>query len=245
MMKNLKNILAVVLFLWSLSTGSSFAATAEVAGSDGFAPVSYRDFARTVTMMGGVDIQNIDAADAYAEINYCILFQQKYLNDLEWHDLRKNIITRVMEKKDSYRTLFQADDAFIIGRYDPVKQSFVLDKDSALNGVGFLGLDVDKVFSCVAGERVASVYSNSMRVLLSQPFTLQEVRVPLEEAKRILPLIKQTERGKRFLYARLRFRVMSAPRKVHEAGMMELAGEMVSVDFFLDKELTMPITVLH
>jgi len=213
-------------------------------GGDGYVTPSYREFAQTMAMLGGVDITNAAVADEYAKLVHCGLYQKNYKNDLEWYDIRSKIISRVLERKEHFRVLYETTGVFKLGRYDIDEQLFPLSPDTAMVNVGAMFFFSTDAYEPFCGQRKPSrIFPRNISFVLKKPLTLNVFRVPPDEVKKMMARMTKIKNLDRLLYGRIRFRVLQTPGPIRVKDKVvraELHGEITAIDFFLDREMTQP-----
>lgn len=239
MTKKIKSSLVIFSFLLCLTALSS--AFADDDGGEGYSPVTLREFSRTLISLGGVDINDPEVADEYAKLAYCGLYKKAFNNDLEWYRIRSKIISRVSERKEYFRVLYEMVSVFKLGRYDIDGQSFPLSPDTAMVNVGsILVLSIADFKGSCGNLRPSDALPVNMRLVLDKPLTLNAFRIPMGEVKNIQAGMTKANNPDRTLYGRIRFRILDAPGMVTVDKNWEAAlhAEVRAIDFFLDKEMT-------
>jgi len=198
-----------------------------------------------VLMQGGVDINNPKVADDYAQLAYCNLYQKNFKNDVEWNKIRAQISARVQEKKEYFRVLYETSSAFKLGRYNMETQSFPLTPKTAMVNVGSIMLTELEDYTRYCGiMKPSSFFPPAINLLLNQPLTVKEVKIPMDRVEKMLARMDETGNTDRKVYGRIRFRIIGAPGPVisnDQAVRSDVLGEIMSIDFFLDSELTKPV----
>lgn len=214
----------------------------------GYAVPTYKELIQTVIVLGGLDINNSQVADEYGRLIYCDLFTSHYANDFEWNNLRSQMISRVIEKRELYRIQYEMKGIVKLGRYDFQKQVFPLSEDTAMRNVGRLNLlpsdEYKQVELCRTPLKVGTkpVVPLNVFLIFNQPLTLEEIKIPMDEAEAILIRLKEMRVADRSLYMRMRFRIIDIPRiaknNMGDNTRAELKGQLRQMDFYLDEEMT-------
>lgn len=233
-----------------MSCGSAIAL--KYSGGESYAAPDFRDLTQTMVLMDGMPIDVDKVVDEYAKMNYCDVYKEKFHNDFEWTQFRKLLIQKVQSKKEYYRVLYEISGVVYLGRYNFDTQDFPFIKNSALVNVGSLQLyRLRKTFADDARKKVlcddktmSSVFPDYYIFELSQPRTFDRLKLPMDEAKKLLDRMDRTGNSDRRLYVRFRLKVISV-NPVSVAGNsgslpVYLRGEMTGIDLFLDREMTQP-----
>jgi hypothetical protein len=244
----MKQRLLVLLFLLVFATtvSSLVWASDKDSGGEGYAPVKFRDLSQAIALMGGIDITNPEVVDEYSRLFYCDQYQQNFKNDLELYKLRKMIVAHLQEKKIYFRTLYETSSSFQLGRYDTEGQFFPLSEQTAMVNVGSLTLTSGNDWREYCGVRKPSeIFPAKINLVLSRPLNLTTFRIPLEQAKKLLTRMAEQKNSDRTVYGRIRVRALdvSGLGSVRDRGGIrsELKGDVIAIEFFLDKEMTQPV----
>lgn len=217
--------------------------------NEGYAVPTFRELSQTLTILGGLDAMKDDVFDEYAQIMYCDLYKDKYLNDFEWSKIRSKIRSRVQEKKDYYRVLYEVTAPVILGRYDFERQVFPLVDRSALDNVGVIVIYDDSQFRYACGEtqQFLKLFPRVYYLSLDRPVTITGMPISADEAKNMLDVLESVKittnvssgdtAMARKAYLRFRFRIGGAI----DASNLQRAlfrGAIEQVDFFVDQEAT-------
>jgi hypothetical protein len=246
MVSNMKYSLIIFAFLLGFA-GLSAASAANDIG-EGYAATNFKELSQTMLLMGGLDINIPQVVDEYARLTYCGLYQQTFKNDFEWNKIRSQIVTRVLDKKEYYRVLYETTGVFKLGRYDSESRSFPFTPDSAMMNVGSMVLFSEAGYRSYCGlDGQSPVFSPNISLNLNQPLTVSSLKLPQEEAEKLLARLAAMNNQDRQLYGRIRFRVTEAPGNTILFGQVQrtvLRGDITAVDFFLDSEMTKPVGVV-
>lgn len=247
----LRAVLCVLLL--TLPYGSAQAV--KYTGGESYAAPDFRDLTQTMILMGGMPIENDKVVDEYAKMNYCDVYKEKFHNDFEWVKFRNLLIQKVQSKKEYFRVLYEISGVVYLGRYNLDTQDFPFIKDSALVNVGSLQLyslvktrqsDAMKKVLC-EDTRVSTVFPDFYVFELNQPRTFDRLKLPMEEAKKLLARMERTGNTDRRLYVRFRLKVISVNPIAVRSGNLPayLRGEMTGIDLFLDREMTQPFATVE
>ena len=220
-----------------------------VTPNEGYAMPTFRELSQSLAIMGGLDIQKDDVFDEYAQIMYCDLYKDKYLNDFEWNKIRSKVRSRTQEKKDYYRVLYEVTAPVILGRYDFEQQSYPLIDGSALDNVGVIVIYDDPQFrySCIGTQNFLKIFPKVYYLSLDKSLTLNRLPMPLDEAQKLLEALDSVEiktnvsTGEtavaRRAYLRFRFRILGAIDASNQMKAL-FRGVIESIDFFADQAAT-------
>lgn len=244
----MKRILYIftILSMLTLSSLSAHAQSSETGDSgEGYAFPTFKEISQTLVMLGGLDINKQEVADEYSMLTYCALYQEKYSNDFDWNNIRRQIVSRVLEKKEMYRVQYEFYSVINLDRYDFEAQVFPLADKSKMMNVGKMGLLDTQSFQpfCGVTSPIGSMYFPAIvRLVLHQPLNLTVVKMPMDEAELMLKKMAEQKIQNRRLFIRFRFKAMGVPSFSKTPGRrnlsVDLYGNMKAIDLFLDKEMT-------
>jgi hypothetical protein len=203
---------------------------------------------QTVVVMGGANINNSAVADEYGRIIYCEIFKKVFKNDFEWNNVRRQIISRVLEQREMYRNQFELRGLVRLDRYDFERQLFPLTPDTKLTNVGRMSIFHSREYKdpCPSTSNMKTTESfkfpPSADLVLTQPLNLEFVKVSPDVAERILKEMQKMRIADRSLFVRFRFRVVDTPvilkDNLGNNATADMIGQIQQVDFFLDREMT-------
>jgi len=226
-------------------------------GGEAYAEATFRDLTQTLILMDGVSIEDNKILDEYARMNYCSVYKEKYQDDFEWLQFRKLLTQKIQSKKEYYRNLYQISGVIYLGRYNFDTQDFPFVKNSALVNVGSLQLyemsamtkEGEEARKICGGKEKSMLMPDRYVFELNQPLTFDRLKMPMEEAKRLLERMVRMENKDRRLYVRFRMRVVSVvPIPLRTFGIksvVRLRGELTGIDIFLDRDLTQPFATVE
>lgn len=191
---------------------------------DKYQPITRASLSKVYWAAGKFDLTDKQAISDYLLINECELYTRYYHDDLEWNKLLEATREHLSKNMSRFSTSFEYIVPITLGRYNVEEQKFELDEESKI--INAKRLDVKSVreqkrsqvreTDCDTSARVKG-YSESILLLLNQPFTLTEIEVPLEladlyleEAKKNyenLPPSLQLVRYERMAYLRMKFKI--------------------------------------
>jgi hypothetical protein len=237
---------SLIIFSFLLGFSGLPAASAANDIGEGYAAANFKELSQTILLMGGLDIKNPKVADEYLRLSYCGLYQKNFKNDFEWGKIRSDITTRVLEKREYYRVLYETMGLFKLDRYDTEDQSFPLSPDTAMVNVGSMELFTNVLYRpyCGLDGRGSAVFSPNITLVLNQPLTVRKFKIPQAEAEKLLARMAAMNNQDRQFYGRIRFRITGAPGNVVSFGQVQrtpLQGDITAVDFFLDSDMTKPL----
>ncbi len=245
----MKRFLAVLAFLLTLAFNAGTAQAMTDTG-EAYVEPTFEELTQTSLVLGGIDINKPEVAEEYLKMMYCNTYRQIYKDDFMVHKITQQIALKFNTKKEYPRTLFQVVGKLTLGKYDFTNMEFpFLNKDDYTN-VGSVSLlvwtDVKPYCISKTGEwGRKNVFPTSINVVLSQPLNIVSLKASEGEARKILDMMERMGNSKRDVYVRFRVRVQAlytGPRS--SADRVDFGGNMVSVDLFYDKELTMWLTSL-
>lgn len=252
-MKNrIKNIAKKFIQAAVVITVASFAgfASADVGIDQGesYAEPTLRDLVQSSIMMDAYDLKKPAVIDDYAKLLYCDLYTAKYKNDFEWNNIRQDLITRISNKKEYYRILYQFSGPVFLGRYNFETQDFPFEKKTALLNVGVMemlapvtGVAKAPPSPCFSSSAVVMSFPMAYQVKLTEPLTIDRLKMPSGPSQALLARMQAQNNTDRKVYLRFRIKLANALRqdtKNTNKAFGMFVGQMTAVDVFLDKELT-------
>jgi hypothetical protein len=234
--------IATVIALALMMPGAAFA---QKKIGEGYATPTFGEIVQTMVMMKGFDINDRAVADEYGRLVYCSLYKKNFGNDVAWNKIRSEYVNRVLEKKEYFRVLYEMTATFSLDRYDFSTQSFPISDRTSMRNVGSIDLFAfeDPRPDCGISKPL-TVFPPNITLQLNQPLTVDRVYIPVDKVEKILARIEEREHKQRYVYGRIRFRVTDAPGLVKNNNVViraDVRGDIVAVDFFLDRELMKPI----
>lgn len=228
---------AILILLFALL---SSVARAEREVGEGYAIPTYKEIYQTMTLLGAVDITNPKVADEYARLMYCDQYKQFFSNDIAWNKVRKEITDHVSERRQYYRIMYEVVGIFKLGRYNFEKQYFPFSADTAIKNVGSIPLFTQLDYKPYCDDGGESTYFPSVvNLVLNRPLTLTQVDLPVDNIEKVLARMAETKNKERYLFGRVRFRVLDARLdQERRSSTANLLGEVQAVDFFFDRDLT-------
>jgi len=220
-------------------------------GGEAYSEPTFRELAQTMMFMDGFKTTEDVVVDEYAKLMYCGLYNEKFTNDFEWNKIRSMLLQKIQTRKDYFRVLYQISGVIYLGRYNFETQDFPFINDSALVNVGSLVLfdatnnaELQRQRVLCGGARAVSLIIPAYYVFrLNQPLTFDRLKIPMDEAQKLLNRMQKSKNLERNLYVRFRVRVIAAhPASQIQAALEAavLSGELTAIDLFLDKEMTQP-----
>jgi hypothetical protein len=226
-----------------------FPALAAKGIGEGYARPMFRELSQTITLMGGLDTNDTKVADEYIRLVYCGLYKQNFMDDLSWDKIRKEVMSRILEKKEYFRVLYEVISPFRIERYDFDTGSFPMTRDTAMINVGSIVLVSGEDFQPYCGlKKAVYYYPPNINLLLTKPLTIDKFPLPEDRVQDLLARMDEMKNMNRQFFGRIRFRITDIPGLVinnDNAVRSEMRGEVLAVDFFLDRDLTKPIGRLN
>lgn len=218
---------------------------------EGYAAPNYPELIQTMLMMNGADISNPRIADEYGRLVYCDIYKKDYGNDVLWEKVRDEIINRAKKKKEYFRIKYEIASVFYLGRYDFERQWFPIDAaKSSIENVGSLSLMGVGEYSndCTGQPIYSSIFPLIVIMQLNEPLTIEGFTIPKEKVDRLIVRMEEAGDVDRRIYGRIRMVVDSAKGvdySEQNTGRVILNGKVISVDFFIDPELTKPMASIH
>ncbi len=219
---------------------------------EAYAAPDYRELIQSMVVLGGYDINDTRVADAYGELLYCDLYTKYFSNDFEWNNVRRNIVNRVLQKKEMYRVQYEYQGLVKLDRYSFEKQVFPLSAQTRMSNVGSLQLvsetEARQVPCIQQKEKYSLFFPLSIYLRFPRPINLTELKLPPDEAEILLNKLKAMRIADRSLHVRYRFRVVDVPRINTDSeetrgqqGIGQINAQMQAADFYLDRDLTMKV----
>jgi len=234
----------LVLVTLALPVSTALASGADV--GEGYAKPTYPELIQTLILMGGSDITNTKIADEYGRLVYCDLYEKDFSNDVLWEKIRDEIVARALQKKEYYRVKYEVTSIFYLDRYDFKNEYFPISKKTPIANVGTVNmLAPDDYRSDCTGQGVYSnLFPMTVVLQLNEPLTIQGFKLPKERVDKLIVRMEEAGDMDRRVYGRMRMVVTDAKGiDFSQSNTAEVAlnGKVISVDFFIDRELTKPI----
>jgi hypothetical protein len=242
-------VLLIVIYSACLAVPASALLPQDV--GEGYAAPTYPEVIQTMLMMNGADISNVKIADEYGRLVYCDIYKKDYGNDVLWEKVRDEIITRAQKKKEYFRIKYEIVSVFYLGRYDFDKQWFPIDANkSSIENVGSLSLMSAGEYSndCAGQPIYSSLFPMVVDLQLNEPLTIEGFTIPKEKVDRLIVRMEEAGDVDRRVYGRMRVVVDGAKGidfSQNNTARIVLNGKVISVDFFIDPELTKPMASIH
>ncbi len=212
---------------------------------EAFAAPTFRDMAIASVMLGAYDTNDNRVIDEYAKLMYCTLYREKFKSDFEWNNIRRELDNKIKSKREYYRTNYELTGILYLGRYSFETQDFPFIKDTALVNVGSLSLltlarrSPEVLTDLCLSRDEESFFPSNYIFVMRQPLTLDRIKMPMDEAEKLLKRMDMMNNKDRSLFVRFRLRLMGAGGLDDRGGgRLMMRGELVSVDIFYDKEMT-------
>ncbi len=212
---------------------------------EGYAWPTFKELVQTFVALKGLDITDPKVTDLYGKIVYCSIYEKEFSNDMLWKQFREKIVARFLKQKEYYRVRYQVVIPFDIGHYDFKKQYFPIASRQSFENVGYLSLSGQPSASspCLRGRNL--IFTAGVTLKTANPLTIKGFSLPEKDVAKIMARMVEGRDKKRKVYARIRVLVTGAEKGVNVSAdnyvQMVLTGKVVSVDFFLDSQLTEPV----
>jgi len=208
----------------------------------------------TMLLLDGLDINDTRIMNEYAKLMYCPLYKEKFKNDFEWNGVRREILRRVQTKAEFFRTSYEIVAPIYLDRYNFESQEFPLTARSKLVRVGMFNmfngqdnpLPMEKGIFCDA-TLPSLVFPTSYSFFIDRPFTLDRLKIPMDEAEKLISKMETLGIQDRKLYLRLRLRAYYSKVEIFKDGGTkkvvggDLSGELLAADIFLDRDTSMHV----
>lgn len=209
-----------------------------LASGEAFVSPTFKDLLQTFIMLDGADLKDNKKADDYARLMYCNLYKEKYSSDFEWNTIRTQISDRVKYKKESYRTLYEIGGVIYLGRYNFETQDFPLINSSALFNISSLVMTSPAPNTETCASMYQGSFPSGFNIKLKQPLTLDRLKVPLDEAEKLLAKMEKVKNTDRRLYVRFRVRLTGVAEGASNLKVGVFVGDVVGIDVFYDSDRT-------
>jgi len=245
-------IALVVLVSLALSAGTALALDKPASPqepSEGYAKPTYPELIQTMILMGGADINEQRIADEYGRLVYCDLYRKNFSNDVLWEKLRDEITARAVKKREYFRVKYEVVGLFYLDRYDFKNEYFPISKKSPITNVGSINLfsPLDPKTDC-SGASIYSIFPMEVVLQLNEPLTIERFKVSLDRVEKLMVRMEEAGDTSRRVYGRIRMVVTDAKGLDVSRGnstQITLNGKVISVDFFIDSDLTKPIASIR
>ena len=211
---------------------------------EAYVATNFKELIQSMVLMSGLDINDNAIADEYSKILYCDLYEKNFTNDFEWNNIRRQIVSRVLEKRETYRLNYEIFSVIKLERYDFENQFFPLTADTKMVKVGtMIVYDRRADYVPYCGQSLPSpLLPPIIQLGLSQPLTFDKFKIPMDEAEDLIDSFERLKITDRQLYARVRTRLNFMGEIAKDKGnamRATIRAEIKSIDLFLDKEMTM------
>lgn len=233
---------AAVLILMSLALSVQTALASSDIG-EGYARPTFSELIQTTILLNGFDINDPKIADEYMRVVYCPLYRKNYGNDVIWNKIKNQVIVRALKKREYFRVRYEVVGIFKLGRYDFKNEFFPISDKTAITNVGSVSLYNPTAQSLDCGGRnLNSIFPQNIVLELNEPLTVMGFHVPQKNVEKMMVRIQEDGNPNRQIYGRIRVFVTDAKESdVANHSRIVLNGGVVSVDFFIDPELTKPL----
>ena len=244
----------IITFFVALLLFRTVPAFSEVKVGEGYATPSFKELYQTMIISGGLDINDSNVLDEYIRLAYCDVYLENFSNDYEWNKVRKRIFSRLTDKKETSRVLYEITEVFVLDHYDFEKEYFPIKRNSAMSNVGSLTLfDIKSFESYCNIKKPAKMLPADINLVLHRPLNVSQLKVPSNYVEEMLARMEEEslshagDKGysAKRVYARIRFRVTDAPGLFYRGSSIvrsELRGIITAIDFFYDSEMTKKIS---
>jgi hypothetical protein len=241
--------IAVLLILAGLSLSVGTALAGQEAG-EGYARPTYPELIQTLVLMGGSDINSPKVADEYGRLVYCNLYKKNYTNDVLWEKLRTEMVARALKKKEYFRVKYEVVGIFYLGRYDFKREYFPISDKTPIINVGTISLlsVEDTSLDCSGQDIYSSVFPMTVVAQLNEPLTIRGFKVSLDRVEKLMVRLEEAGDADHRVYGRIRVAISDAKGvdySSNNTSRIVLNGKVISVDFFIDKDLTKPIASIR
>ncbi len=252
MLKTKNKLIIILSIVWSLAVTPSLA---ELTVGEGYSRTSFKELYQTMVGMGGIDINNPLMLSEYIKLTECELFKRYYRDDLKWNDISREIYSNIVDRKESYRVMYEFTERIKLDRYNFDNEQFDLDKKSQMKNIGTIALSTHSDFKqyCYVEDNETKFTSNIV-LLLSTPLHMTKLTVPVDRIEPFLNIVKElNNNSEKYIYTRIRFRVLDTPGLYFDdkepekflAYRAEIRGSIKAIDFFYDKDFTQPIDFIE
>ncbi len=239
----------ILTFLMALTLMSHQVSAASMQQKDigeAYALPVFRELAQTLILLGGLDVNDPKVIQEYAKLIYCEVYKEKFKSDFEWNNVKREITSRLLEKKEMYRLRYEIHGKVKLDRYNFEGQYFPLDKKSKLTNVGTMVLmEAEEVPTCDQTPNIG-IIPPFYYILLSQPLTIDSLKMPMDEAEKFLAKMDELKINDRSLFIRFRFKIVEVARVSANNVVVDdvrniradFLGKIMQIDFFFDREMT-------
>lgn len=192
--------------------------------NDEYIPITLESLSKLYWVIGKLDLTDDEAIDNYMIINECELYTQFYHDDIEWKKLHDATREYISQNMSTFHTRFELLVPIALDRYNVEEKKFFLMPDSQIINTRRLDIRAEGLFGsdltrslCLKKNATVDKYSDSIILVLNQPFTFTEFEVDpeladlyLKEARSYyenLPPRLQIARYERIAYLRVKYRI--------------------------------------
>lgn len=213
----------------------------------GYSSADFRTLTQTFFSMYNNGNPPDAMVDEYAQMAYCELYEELFTNDFEWNKVRKVIKNDLRQYGQNIPNDYEIVGDVSLARYDFEAESFPLLGKARHENVGKLYLFSQGDYFTFCGRRGnLNVLPSSYMVTLFNPFTITSLKISPEMAREYVDYMYQDKEGAKRVFARYRVRLYDLNDVIEGRSVAaDFQGEIVSIDYFLDPELTQKLYTIN
>ena len=145
------------------------------------------DMAELYWVYGIHDVNNNFVMDEYIELKHCDLHQEFFDNEFEWAQLREAVRGSFNKNVDKTAKRFRL--SVFVDRYDFGRKGFPLQENARMTNVGLFTMlepaEAPRNYCGDNGMLPFDIYPHRALVKINNPFDLELIRMPPEEAEQV------------------------------------------------------------
>lgn len=213
-----------------------------------YSDTSLGNLIKSMLRMGAQDPSDAEVLNDYAKVHECKIYQQNYQNDFKMARLREGIAKIIQRDRLTWPNAFQFVVPMQLDEYDFGSGLFLLSRLSKLNNVNSFSIQ-DKPNDICLMRTTLKRFPYSVSVRLDQPVTILGLPIDKKDGEALLARMMQEGNEKRVVYARISIVVSFMPKmenvpmgnEIRAPDKYLFDGNLRTIEFFEDKELTKPI----
>lgn len=221
-----------------------FSVLAAQANAQAFAPLTYSNVLKSLVRFDALNMQDDAILDDFAQITECDQFHKNYRDDFAKQQRRQALRDDVKKNRMNYPDSYYFTTQMRLDKFDFKARAFMLEKDSQLKNINSFSLvKLRSREVCVDNVRLGFL-PLEIGATLDQPVTVEGLPISEEKAKALIATMNAAKNYNRIIYARFSMLLVYAPPI--KAPMMQrynADAQLLSVEFFEDKEMTRPIWI--
>lgn len=221
-----------------------FCLLAANAQAQAFEQLTYSNVIKSLVRFDALNLQNDKILDDYAQLNDCDSFYKNFRDDFAMQKRRAALRAYIKENRSEFPDSYYFTAPMRLDQFDFKTRVFRLHDKSKLTNVNSFSLVALKSREvCVKGAKLTFV-PDEIGVVIDQPVTIEGLPIAEDKAAQLIKRMNAAKNFNRVIYTRFSLLLVFAPPIVKETATRYNAdAQLLSVEFFEDKEMTKPIWI--